>query len=208
MIKRLIKYLAYKFYAIGKIEYGQRLPSIIKENYKKICTLQQEVVLGNDAVIINPQQDSSKITIGNYSVVYGELMVDKNGGSIQIGEHCFIGKDSRIWSLSRISIGNRVLISHNVNIHDNDSHSLVANERHLEFLSIFQNKQDKNPPLIDSASIVIEDDVWIGFNATILKGVKIGRGAIVASNALVCKDVEPYTVVISENNNRVIKKTT
>ena len=43
--------------------------------------------------------------------------------------------------------------------------------------------------------IVIEDDVWIGFRATILSGVKIGRGAIVTAGAVVTKNVEPYTVV-------------
>ena len=45
-----------------------------------------------------------------------------------------------------------------------------------------------NPP-------IIEDDVWIGCNATILQGVKIGTGAIVAAGAVVTKDVPPYAIV-------------
>jgi SAM-dependent methyltransferase len=43
---------------------------------------------------------------------------------------------------------------------------------------------------------VIEDDVWIGFNATILKGVTIGKGAIVGACSVVTKNVEPYSIVI------------
>jgi acetyltransferase-like isoleucine patch superfamily enzyme len=42
---------------------------------------------------------------------------------------------------------------------------------------------------------VIEDDVWIGARVTVLKGVRIGRGAIVAAGALVSRDVPPYTIV-------------
>jgi len=42
---------------------------------------------------------------------------------------------------------------------------------------------------------VIEDDVWIGFKATILKGVTIGRGSVIAAGSVVTKDVPPYTLV-------------
>jgi len=46
-----------------------------------------------------------------------------------------------------------------------------------------------------SAPITICDYAWIGVNATILKGVTIGEGAVVAAGAVVTKDVEPYTIV-------------
>ena len=58
---------------------------------------------------------------------------------------------------------------------------------------------------ISKAPIIIEDDVWISFNATILKGVTIGKGAVVAANAVVTKNVEPYTVVAG-NPAVLIKK--
>jgi acetyltransferase-like isoleucine patch superfamily enzyme len=47
-----------------------------------------------------------------------------------------------------------------------------------------------------NAPIVIEDDVWVGFQAVILPGVTIGHGSIVGAGAVVTKDVEPYTVVV------------
>ena len=42
---------------------------------------------------------------------------------------------------------------------------------------------------------VLEDDCWLGFGVTVIAGVRIGRGAIVAAGAVVTKDVDPYTIV-------------
>ena len=52
---------------------------------------------------------------------------------------------------------------------------------------------------------IIGNDVWIGYNSTIMPGVKIGDGAIIATNSIVTKDVEPYTVV-GGNPAKEIKK--
>lgn len=48
---------------------------------------------------------------------------------------------------------------------------------------------------ISKGDIVVDDDVWIGYGATILSGVHIGQGAIIASGSVVTKDVEPYAIV-------------
>lgn len=53
--------------------------------------------------------------------------------------------------------------------------------------------------------LVIGNDVWIGYNASIMAGVKIGDGAIIAANAVVTRDVEPYAIV-GGNPAREIKK--
>ena len=58
---------------------------------------------------------------------------------------------------------------------------------------------------IDNKEIIIEDDVWIGFNSIILKGVKIGRGAIIGAGSIVTKDVEPWTLNVG-NPIKAIKK--
>lgn len=54
---------------------------------------------------------------------------------------------------------------------------------------------DELPDVADSP-IVIEDDVWIGFNAVILKGVRVGRGAVVGAATLIAKDVPPYSLMV------------
>jgi acetyltransferase-like isoleucine patch superfamily enzyme len=50
------------------------------------------------------------------------------------------------------------------------------------------------PVDIASQEVIIEDDVWIGFNSIILKGVRIGRGAIIGAGSIVTKDIAPWTV--------------
>ena len=50
------------------------------------------------------------------------------------------------------------------------------------------------PHDLNAAPIIIEDDVWIGHNSTILKGVKIGKGAIIGSNSVITKNVEANTI--------------
>jgi acetyltransferase-like isoleucine patch superfamily enzyme len=124
-------------------------------------------------------------------------------GEIEIGEDCFVGPDTRIWSAKKIKIGSRVLIAHNVNIHDNISHPLDANERYNENLQ-FVNTGIHTKTDIKPAEIIIGDDVWIGFNATIMRGVKIGEGAIIGANTFVKEDIAPWTVNIG-NPSRVIR---
>ena len=54
---------------------------------------------------------------------------------------------------------------------------------------------EEGPEATSKGGIVLEDDVWVGYRATILDGVTIHRGGVVAAGAVVCKDVPPYTVV-------------
>ena len=124
----------------------------------------------------------------------GELVVFPDGGRIRIGDHCFIGGGSRVWSATDVQIGHRVMISHGVNIHDTISHSLHAGRRHQQFLDM-SVRCDARLGDIPHRPVVIEDDAWIGLNAVVLKGVRIGRGAVVAAGAIVTKDVAPYTIV-------------
>jgi maltose O-acetyltransferase len=53
------------------------------------------------------------------------------------------------------------------------------------------------------APIVIEDDVWIGFSATILKGVRIGKGAIIGANTVITTDVEAFAIMVGNPARKV-----
>ena len=119
-------------------------------------------------------------------------MVYAYGGSIIIGDYFSLSPGSRIISAKQITIGNRVLIAHNVNIIDNISHPLDAALRHQDFIDSYSSGMKEYD--IKSSPIVIEDDVWIGFNVTIMKGVTIGKGAVIGSNSIVTKDVPAWTV--------------
>ena len=81
----------------------------------------------------------------------------------------------------RISIGNRVTIGSGVLIMDTDAHSIVPGER--------------KSGLGRTAPIIIEDDVFIGARAIVLKGVHVGRGAVIGAGAVVVNDVATMTIV-------------
>jgi maltose O-acetyltransferase len=103
--------------------------------------------------------------------------------------------------MDSITIGNRVLIAHDVNIHDHTAHSRDARERHAHFRHIVEKGHPSNTeglPGVKTAPVVIEDDVWISFGVTILKGVHIGAGSIVAARSIVTKNIPPGVFYYSE----------
>lgn len=145
----------------------------------------------------NLTEDRANIEIGRSSYIRGRLLTYAHGGKIRIGEWCYIGVRSEIWSMDSIEIGNRVLISHNVNIHDGTAHSANAVERHEHFHTMITRGHPTSAdelPGIHSAPVIIEDDVWISFGVTILRGVRIGAGSIIAAGATVVDDVPPGVV--------------
>lgn len=104
-----------------------------------------------------------------YSYVY-------MNGEVSIGKNCFFNRNCSITSLKRIMIGDHCLFGNNV---------VIVDHNH-----IFDNNDEDN----SYKEIIIGNNVWVGANVTILKGVKIGDGAIIASGSVVNKDIEPYTI--------------
>jgi acetyltransferase-like isoleucine patch superfamily enzyme len=178
---------------------------LIGEYFRGQASIHKSVIFLVDAQIYNIVGDRNAIHVGANSVIGGHLLTFKNGGKIHIGEWCYIGDHSRIWSAEMIHIGSRVLISHGVNIHDTNSHSLNADERHGHFVSIMSGGHPESVPNLLSAPVVIEDDVWIGFNAIVLKGVHIGRASVISAGSVVTKDV-PEKVIVAGNPARIIRK--
>jgi carbonic anhydrase/acetyltransferase-like protein (isoleucine patch superfamily) len=126
--------------------------------------------------------NNGKISIGAGSVLRGiptsvELATG-TGGSLSVGEAAIINSGASICAYGTMTIGDRVLIGPYVMINDTSFHDLY-------------DRSVVPEPL----NVVIEDDVWIGAKASILPGVRIGRGAIVSAHSLVNRDVEPFTIV-------------
>ena len=184
----------------NRIRAGKKKP-IAAENVAKRAmvpegvTVSDTAVIHESAVFRNLSKVPDAIRLGDFTHLRGELLTYWNGGKIEIGSNCYIGEGTRIWSQASIWIGNDVLISHLVDIHDTDGHPIDADDRVLDGRSILQGQGYLTPTKTASAPIVIGDRVWIGFKASILKGVRIGEGAIVAAGAMVTRDVPPFTVV-------------
>ena len=171
---------------IGKV-YRRFFP---KKNYK----IGKGTKIYNQAKLHNLLDDKNAISIGNDTHILAELIVFPSGGSINIGNECYISESTRIWSFKSISIGNRVLISHGVNIFDSQTHSFSASKRNKHFKQIFSTGHPSDIDLGEKP-VVIEDDVWIACMSIILKGVHIGQGAVVAAGSVVTRDVPAWTIV-------------
>ena len=108
--------------------------------------------------------------------------------NVRIGNNVGIGPNCAI--MSDLIIGNDVLIAPNVAML-----SRYAHRTDLVGTSIFQG------PRADRGEIVIEDDVWIGFGAIIFSGVRIGRGSIIGTGAVVMKDVPRYSILLPKREH-------
>lgn len=125
----------------------------------------------------------SKVTIGEGCMIRpssyygGEL-----GEGLSVGNGSAIGVNSYIGCSGFISIGNDVIIGP----------KLTAIAENHNFSDIDINIKDQG---VTRDNIIIEDDVWIGCNVTILSGVTVGSHSIIAAGSVVTKDIEPYSIV-------------
>lgn len=166
--------------------------------------LGRQSTVASSAKILNAGQHSFGIRIGQNTRIEGELFVFAHGGQICIGDWCFIGPGTRIWSAAKITIKDRVLISHNVNIFDSLTHPIDPIRRHKQFVEI-ATRGHPNEIDLGGRPTVIEEDAWIGAGAMIMRGIRVGARSIVGAGAIVTKDV-PADVVVVGNPARIVRR--
>lgn len=113
------------------------------------------------------------------------------GASLAIGDN-FGMTGGTICAARSITIGNNVAVGANTTIVDTDFHPLDSTERRLY------------PAEGKTAPVVIQDDVFIGMNCLVIKGVTIGQGSVIGAGSVVVKDI-PAGVVAAGNPTRVIR---
>lgn len=125
-------------------------------------------------------------SMGGAIRISSDIIVN-GAANVFLGNNIYIGPYAIIYSATNtVTIKDNVIIGPRVSI-------MTANHVIDRVgINIIDNK-DIAP--LNSADIVINEDVWIGTNVVILKGVNIGRGAVVAAGAVVNKDVKPYEIV-------------
>src|SRR5438067_1928559 len=128
------------------------------------------------------------LKVGNNVTFSRSSLATEPNGYIEIGNYTFMSNAS-IACYNKVTIGSYVFIAGGVTIVDTDFHPIDPAMRLADTLAISTVGKRDLRPRFDSRPVVIEDDVWIGFNATILKGVTIGQGAIIQPGAVVSKDV-------------------
>lgn len=116
-----------------------------------------------------------------------EAIIEVGDDSVLVGAILMCGK--------QIKIGKRVTISYHVTIADSDFHPLDPALRKLDAEANAPFGDKSKRPSIQTKPVIIEDDVWIGIGAMILKGVQIGKGARIQAGSVVTKDVPAGSIV-------------
>ncbi len=143
-----------------------------KDSFRRFRSTQEPgLVLGHDVIVYTwtdfNVEPAGQIIVGDGSVLVGPVFM----------------------CAERISIGRRVLLSYQVTIADSDFHPLDRASRRIDAIANAPGGDARLRPALVSRPVVIEDDVWVGIGAIILKGVKIGPHARIAAGAVVTRDV-------------------
>ena len=127
-------------------------------------------------------------------------------GKVVVGKNTYIGSQTLLQAKESIVIGDAVMIANSVLIVDNNNHPVEPEMRlKMSACEDFMHDELWTWKYAESKPIVIEDNVWIGRDSRIMKGVRIGKGSVVALGSIVTKDVPPYSVVAG-NPARVVKQ--
>ncbi len=190
MLKRTIAFL-WRLYNLGRltfynIEHGKR--RIIHGRIG--LRIRGGVVIIGDNCYISSGLDMNPLCARSNAF----LCVEKDA-KLTIGDGCAMSSP-RIWAHHKISIGNHVMIGGNVIIVDSDCHSLDYQFR--KDINVDQQHKCNKP-------ISIEDDVFIGMNVIILKGVTIGARSIIGAGSVVTQSI-PSDCIAAGNPAKVIKK--
>lgn len=105
----------------------------------------------------------------------------KENSNITIGNNVYFNNGVVLISEKSIKIGNDILVGTNVEIYDSDFHNTNPD---LRFGGHEYEKE----------SVIIEDNVWLGSNVKILKGVTIGKNSVISNGAIVTKSIPPNTI--------------
>lgn len=158
-----------------------------------------------------PPESRIYVKIGEKCLLKTDFIFETSSGFVSLGNNVHIG-GATFLCRERIEIGDDVTMAWGITLYDHNSHSIYWEERKHDNERCYSDYQayggntivTKDWSHVASKPIVIDSKVWIGFNVTILKGVRIGEGAVVGAGSVVTKDVPPWTVVAG-NPARVVK---
>lgn len=116
---------------------------------------------------------------GGCSLWSGVRLEVGKGAVLSIGKGSYLNRNTTVVCHERVTIGRAVKISWDVVVMDTDEHDLPGSRGR-------------------TAAVTIGDEVWVGCRAIILKGVTIGRGAVIGAGAIVTSDIPEYTLAVGQ----------
>lgn len=157
---------------IGCIEWGATVRGPVRFG--------RRVIVGRRSAVLCDR--ASELSIGDDTYVGPDVMIATYEGKIRIGNRVGINPYSILYGHGGLVIGDDVLIA---------AHTVIIPANHnFSRRDIPINTQGES-----RKGVTIGNDVWLGARVTVLDGVTIGQGAIVAAGAVVTQDVAPYTIV-------------
>jgi acetyltransferase-like isoleucine patch superfamily enzyme len=164
--------------------------------------LPHNVRLGSDTIIKGDQafhrfhaKQNPALIIGDHSTMDGVHFALGAKSKVEIGHYCFFSNVILLCELE-LHIGNYVVIGWNTTIADTDFHPISPAARIQDAIACSPLGRQRPRPPIAAEPVIIEDDVWLGPNVTILKGVHIGAGAFIEAGALITRSVPPRSRVM------------
>jgi len=150
------------------------------------------LLTGADAFTRFHSERDPGLVVGTHTTLDAVRLSVGPEGRIQIGDYCFFSQTALLCE-AEIRIGSHVLFGWNVTVADTDFHPVAPAARLRDAIACSPHERSRGmsrPPYV-RRPVVIEDDVYVGPNAVILKGVRVGVGAWVEPGALITRDVPP-----------------
>jgi acetyltransferase-like isoleucine patch superfamily enzyme len=144
------------------------------------------------------------LVIGADCTMDGVQFALGEAAAVAISDYCYFTSAVILCEL-RIQVGRYVVVGWNATITDTDFHPIDPAERIADALACSPLGRGRPRPPCRREPVVIEDDVWIGPNATILKGVTLGAGAWIEAGAVVTHDIPPRCRVVG-NPARIVEE--
>jgi acetyltransferase-like isoleucine patch superfamily enzyme len=139
-------------------------------------------------------QEPRALTLGDDVTLWRTALSLEEAAQLSIGSHCYLANVS-IACARRIRIGSYVMVAGGTTIVDSDFHPLDPAARLADAIALSPIGNRAERPAVEADPVDIGDDVWIGPNSTVLKGVRIGDGAVVGAGSVVLDDVDPGVYV-------------
>lgn len=128
------------------------------------------------------------LRLGEQVTIWRASLAAGPEGVLEIGDQSYISNASLVCNAA-IRIGRRVYVAGGATISDSDFHPIDPLDRIADTVALSLAGDRNHRPPFAVQPVTVGDDVWIGFNATVLKGVTIGAGAVIAPGAVVTRDV-------------------
>lgn len=190
-ISRLIGFISFPLH---KFPFKRRIMLSARAGYwsSKIGKMGKGVQIDSKVVI---RHHPEMVEIGEFSTIFSNVHFEVHG-PIKIGKYVDIASYAYIQSGAEVIIGDFACVGNGVKIYAETNTYKTPDQREKRILLSLSCSAPPELFYIEKSPVIIEDYAYLGTNAMVLPGVRIGRGAIVGAGAVVTKNIPPYMIAV------------